>query len=505
MKKFIKLTQHEGTIYEKWSDSNGAIFFVPHYINADNEEKKATWSGGKIPWQTWINICAYFEEVNEIEKSEAQVRLFYNEVKKCFDSYSMPQYKNTGLTTKELSAEESPLIDQIINQMRTNGFYEYGTIHSHCSIGASASGVDEADEKMNEGIHITLGHISKTTPYSVHARFVGSVPGKLDEDGKALSEATFETMAVDWTDFVSLPPFINATKALAQYSLVSLVSTFALRPNTNMADKKVIKTWMDNRVERKCEQYKAAMSTSALSAEEWRKNNYTNTRVGNQHIQTEWDFESCDKKVETTTSNKSRYWHEDPVISVSRALKTFVSNDFFARCEDDTMLDNMIMSPNGKYCFYAPQIKNKISWALQDEASLCTYVGVEKKTGQDGDTTVMEEVDPLTALKNVKTAMTYNGAEGMLSFWDDVIGSINGAKVIAKQNYPLGYEEAVQLVVDVFQTGAEIELLPERHAMDRPCVPPSYLKAVFYNELLMEIESQEAFEAQNTQVERTLA
>jgi len=41
-----------------------------------------------------------------------------------------------------------------------------GTIHSHCNSEAFHSDVDKADEKFDDGIHITIGNISLLPSFS---------------------------------------------------------------------------------------------------------------------------------------------------------------------------------------------------------------------------------------------------------------------------------------------------------------------------------------------------
>jgi hypothetical protein len=247
MKKPVEsspLLVHKETIYQKWQDSNGTEFYCP-VKNIEKKDPVVRWSGGKIPFQSWVNICAFCELTSEEEKSECQFQLFYNDHTKTWTPWAFPQKKNTGMTTKELV--EHPEFLKQMNEIRKDGSYNFGTLHDHHEANAFQSSTDASDEKMSEGIHITLGKISKTSSYDIHARFTAKKPGMMMEDGSVI-DPEYVMLPVEWTDFIEAPDFIDMSRVPEALRKQILTSIF-LRPDTSLAHKELLDVWKSNRIE----------------------------------------------------------------------------------------------------------------------------------------------------------------------------------------------------------------------------------------------------------------
>jgi len=134
------------------------------------------WKGGKLPARILHECLAWFRLVNEKYSSEAQARLFYNPTTGAWSWTAFPQWVTPGLYSKEvedheLTDEQKAMRLRSIREMSEAGFTEAGTIHSHCDAGAFASWTDEKDEISQNGLHLTLGHISEAK-VELHGRVV---------------------------------------------------------------------------------------------------------------------------------------------------------------------------------------------------------------------------------------------------------------------------------------------------------------------------------------------
>ncbi len=105
----------------------------------------------KLPAILFAKVYEFFKAVYEEHKSEAVILLFYNQKTEKFKVVVPPQKVsgaacdyNKGMTIK--------------------GMNMIGTIHSHANMSAFHSGTDDADEKVFDGLHITIGNIGDEYP-----------------------------------------------------------------------------------------------------------------------------------------------------------------------------------------------------------------------------------------------------------------------------------------------------------------------------------------------------
>jgi len=268
---------HKDTVYEKWEDDNGAKFFFP-ISKVEQEEPIVRWDGGKISWQSWVNICAYCERVSREEESECQLQLFYSDTERVFIPWAFPQEKKSGMTTKELN--DHPDFAKQLHEIRSKGFYPFGTLHTHHKAGAFQSSVDSNDEKESEGFHVTLGKISEKDSYDIHSRFTAKKPGYEHPDTKELIPPSYFMMPVEWTDFIEPPDCVIADRLPSVLRKKILESLF-LRPDVSSANDDLIKVWMENRIEDKTKTaavsyYQHGVNVTNTKQHPWRrKGNWT--------------------------------------------------------------------------------------------------------------------------------------------------------------------------------------------------------------------------------------
>lgn len=127
------------------------------------------WKGPKIPREEWQKILAFFKWTYDTTKSESQVRLYVNcrEDIRTWKAWAFPQKMNGGMSAKELDTPETAT--QRAQFSDADGWLYFGTVHHHCSASAFQSGVDENNEKNQDGLHITVGNLDKEL-YDIDAR-----------------------------------------------------------------------------------------------------------------------------------------------------------------------------------------------------------------------------------------------------------------------------------------------------------------------------------------------
>lgn len=124
--------------------------------------------GPKFSEEMWDEILAFFKWSYAKTRGETQVRLFVHP-QQGWKAWAFPQEASSGLSTTELP--DNPMTKEQNAVLQADPEWQlYGTVHHHCSAGAFQSGTDKDNERMQEGIHITVGHIDKDV-HSIDARF----------------------------------------------------------------------------------------------------------------------------------------------------------------------------------------------------------------------------------------------------------------------------------------------------------------------------------------------
>ena len=177
------------------------------FIKAEIEVKWTpevlTWKVKKIPYKLWCEVVSFFKDTQEHFKSEAMVRLYIHSETHEWRAWAYPQ-EAKGLSVKELVDHEQRAIDLL---QFGDDWMQLGSIHHHCSIGASQSGTDYADEVKQEGIHITCGNVDKDE-ITTHCRY-------------SLKQAFFK---VELEDFIETEAISGLTKNIQSKKSIELLS-----------------------------------------------------------------------------------------------------------------------------------------------------------------------------------------------------------------------------------------------------------------------------------------
>jgi hypothetical protein len=89
-------------------------------------------------------------------------------------AWAFPQEARTGMSAREIAVRETP--EQARerfaswNSEPSDDWVYFCTAHHHCSASAFQSGTDEADEKNQDGLHLTVGRV-EAERHDLHARF----------------------------------------------------------------------------------------------------------------------------------------------------------------------------------------------------------------------------------------------------------------------------------------------------------------------------------------------
>src|SRR5262245_29800207 len=127
------------------------------------------WTGDTLN-TIWPQVLAFFRWTQNTYHSESQLRLFVHRTTGEWKAWAFPQKARLGMAAKELDKDDEGYHLAQEQRAQFNDDWEYwGTVHHHCSASAFQSGTDEANERNQEGIHITVGHLDRLT-YDIHFR-----------------------------------------------------------------------------------------------------------------------------------------------------------------------------------------------------------------------------------------------------------------------------------------------------------------------------------------------
>lgn len=112
-----------------------------------------TFTAAKVPFSLVQQVMSFFSVVHQRYKSEACGYLLYSPVEKEW-RFNVPPQIVSGASCQYGAAPHIP------------GFLVAGTIHSHGSISAFHSEVDDLDEEAFDGLHITIGQVDKIPEFA---------------------------------------------------------------------------------------------------------------------------------------------------------------------------------------------------------------------------------------------------------------------------------------------------------------------------------------------------
>jgi proteasome lid subunit RPN8/RPN11 len=109
----------------------------------------------RLPRRTVPDVLAFFAEVHRRHDGEAMVLLFYRGETREFRIGVPPQtIPGRRRFDGRWRADHAVIYGTVA---RPDGFVRLGTIHSHADLPAYSSGVDCADERYEDGLHIVFG------------------------------------------------------------------------------------------------------------------------------------------------------------------------------------------------------------------------------------------------------------------------------------------------------------------------------------------------------------
>ncbi len=108
---------------------------------------------GKIPADQLRRVVAFFQKVYQMHQAEAAVVIYYSPEEAEY-SLVVPDQKVSGASA-HYTVKGTP-----------DGLLRVGEFHSHARMKASHSGIDDADEEHDDGLHITIGNLDTIPSYS---------------------------------------------------------------------------------------------------------------------------------------------------------------------------------------------------------------------------------------------------------------------------------------------------------------------------------------------------
>lgn len=119
----------------------------------------------KIPYQLFLSIESFFADTYKKYHSEAAVLLYYEQNTKKW-AYCVPQQTVSGASVAYDIAKGATYVvednlEKGLDKLPDGAWCQIGSIHSHASMSAFHSGVDDKDEFGFDGIHITIGGFNK--------------------------------------------------------------------------------------------------------------------------------------------------------------------------------------------------------------------------------------------------------------------------------------------------------------------------------------------------------
>lgn len=161
-------------------------------------------------WARWVKLCFYF--VDKVPNSvEVSIRILRSEEDPSKYRFLVPRQKVSGASVRVDSFDEAIDIEtgEEITQYPPTGWIPVGSSHSHNTMQAFFSGVDDKYELDDPGIHLVVGSIdSKNMKYAIAASVVGShrrFTLEYDKlvDATPVSDVEFHPKTIDYVDWTS--------------------------------------------------------------------------------------------------------------------------------------------------------------------------------------------------------------------------------------------------------------------------------------------------------------
>ena len=132
------------------------------------------YTGPKFAPAMWHQVLSFFRWTHKEMASESQVRLYVNTRLGRWGAWAFPQEARTGMSAREIATPETP--EQAVERFASwdsepsADWLYFATVHHHCAASAFQSGTDEANERNQDGLHLTVGRMDADR-HDLHARF----------------------------------------------------------------------------------------------------------------------------------------------------------------------------------------------------------------------------------------------------------------------------------------------------------------------------------------------
>ena len=178
-------------------------------------------------WAKWVKLCFHF--VDKVSSSvEVSIRILRNQNDPSQYRFLVPKQQVSGASVRVENFDTAVDIatGEEIVQYPPDGWIPVGSSHSHNTMQAFFSGVDDKYELDDPGIHLVIGSVdTKSMKYAIAASVVGSHRRFIVEydklvDATPVDGAEFHKKVLEYVDtnppkvkvFSSTPNFITPTK-----------------------------------------------------------------------------------------------------------------------------------------------------------------------------------------------------------------------------------------------------------------------------------------------------
>jgi hypothetical protein len=174
-------------------------------------------------WARWVKLCFYY--VDKVPNSvEVSIRILRSEEDPSKYRFLVPMQKVSGASVRVDSFDLAVDIEtgEEIQQYPPVGWIPVGSSHSHNTMNAFFSGIDDKYELDDPGIHLVIGSVDTTNmKYAIAASVVGShrrfeVPYDKLVDATPVPDIEFNSKVLDYVDW-SVPTYPVGKSSIISY------------------------------------------------------------------------------------------------------------------------------------------------------------------------------------------------------------------------------------------------------------------------------------------------
>lgn len=174
-------------------------------------------------WARWVKLCFYY--VDKVPNSvEVSIRILRSEEDPSKYRFLVPMQKVSGASVRVDSFDIAVDIEtgEEIQQYPPVGWIPVGSSHSHNTMDAFFSGIDDKYELDDPGIHLVIGSVDTTNmKYTIAASIVGShrrfeVAYDKLVDATPIPDIKFNAKVLDYVDW-SVPTYPVGKSSIISY------------------------------------------------------------------------------------------------------------------------------------------------------------------------------------------------------------------------------------------------------------------------------------------------